>query len=184
MTVALDPAAALALRGALALLFVGAAGHKLRDRTGFRAAIAGYRLLPGALLPPVAWLLPAAELAVGAGLLAPGGAALAARAAAALLALYAAAMLAALAAGRRGIDCGCAGPAGSRPLGPSLVARNAVLVLAALAASLPVTPRPLHWIDAVTAAGAVAGLACLFAAAELSFGQAARGRLLRRRREA
>jgi hypothetical protein len=184
VTAALDPAAALALRGALALLFLGAARHKLRDRAGFRAALAGYGLLPGGLLPAVAWLLPAAELAIGAGLLAPGAGAAAARAAAALLALYAGAVLAALAAGRRGIDCGCAGPAGSRPIGPSLVARNAVLVAAALAASLPATPRPLRWIDAVTAAGAVVTLGCLFAAAELSVEQAARGRLLRRRREA
>ena len=184
MTPALDPAVGGTLRGALALLFVGAALHKLRDRAGFRAALAGYGLLPGGSLPAAASLLAVAELAIAAGLLAPGGGHRAALAAAGLLALYAGAMLAALAAGRRGIDCGCAGPAGPRPLGPALVARNGILVVASLAASLPVTPRTVSWIDAVTVAGAVAALGCLFAAAELSFEQAVRGQALRRRREA
>ena len=184
MTPALDPVVGGTLRGALALLFVGAALHKLRDRAGFRAALAGYGLLPGGSLPAAASLLAAAELAIAAGLLVPGCGRTAALAAAGLLALYAGAMLAALAAGRRGIDCGCAGPAGSKPLGPALVASNGILVAAALAASLPVTPRAVSWIDAVTVAGAVAALACLFAAAELSFEQALRGRALRRGREA
>jgi hypothetical protein len=184
VTPALDPAAAGALRGALALLFAAASLHKLRDPAAFRADLGGYGLLPAAALPAAAALLAAVELAIASGLLAPRTGATAALAAAALLALYSAAMLAALAAGRRGIDCGCAGPAPSRPLGPGLVVRNAILVAAALAASLPVAARPLAWIDAVTVAGAVAGLACLFAAAELSFEQAARGRALRHRRQA
>ena len=184
MTVALDPALAGALRGALALLFASASLHKLRDRAGFRAALADYGLLPRASLPGVAALLAAAEIAIALGLLAPQGGRSAALAAAALLALYAGAMLAALAAGRRGIDCGCAGPDGARPLEPALVARNAVLVAAALAASLPVAPRPLAWLDAVTVVGAVAVGACLFGAAELSFAQAARGRALRSGRQA
>lgn len=184
MTPALDPVVGGTLRGALALLLVGAALHKLRDRAAFRAALAGYGLLPGSSLPAVASLLAAAELAIAAALLLPAGARTAALAAAGLLALYAGAMLAALAAGRRGIDCGCAGPAGAKPLGPGLVARNGMLVVAALAASLPATPRSVSWLDAVTVTGAVAALACLFAAAEQSFEQAQRGRVLRRRREA
>jgi len=181
---ALDPAAAGALRGALALLFLGASLHKLRDRAGFRSALAGYGLLPRAALPAASALLAAGELAIAASLLVPQTARSAALAAVVLLALYAGAMLAALGTGRRGIDCGCGGPAGARPLGPGLVVRNALLAVAALGAALPVAPRSLAWIDAVTVAGAVAVLACLFAAAELSFEQAARGRLLRRRREA
>ena len=184
MTPALDPAVAATLRGALTLLFLGASLHKLRDRPGFRAALAGYGLLPEPTLAAFAALLVAAELAIGAGLLVPAAGQTAALAAAALLALYAGAMLAALAAGRRGIDCGCSGPAGSKPLGPSLVVRNALLVVAALVASLPVAPRPLAWVDALSIAGAIAAGACLFAATELSFEQAARGRALRHRRQA
>jgi hypothetical protein len=182
MTPTLDPAVAGALRGGLALLLFGASLHKLRDRAGFRAALAGYALLPTGSLAAAAASLAAAELAI-AGLLVPGAGRPAGLAAAALFALYAGAMLAALAAGRRGIDCGCAGPAGSQPLGPALVARNALLVVAALAASLPATPRSLAWVDAVTVAGAIAAGSCLLAAVELSFEQAAHGRVLRTGRE-
>jgi uncharacterized membrane protein YphA (DoxX/SURF4 family) len=184
VTPALDPAVATTLRIGLALLFLGASLHKLRDGVGFRAALEGYGFLPQGWLAPVASLLAAAELAIAAGLLVPAGTRTAALAAAALLALYAGAMFAALAAGRRGIDCGCAGPLGSRPLGPSLVVRNALLVAVALVAALPVAPRSLAWIDGVTVAGAIAAGACLVAATQLSIEQAARGRALRPRREA
>jgi hypothetical protein len=180
VSAAVDPVLAGALRVALALLLLPAAWHKARDPARFRAALAGYGLLPERALPAAPWLLAAAELAVGAALLLPGSGAPPALAAAALLALYAGAMVAALAAGRRGIECGCGGPAGARPLGPGLVARNAVLAAAALAAALPVAPRPLVWIDALSLAGAVAAAGLLFAAAELSLDQAARGRALRR----
>jgi hypothetical protein len=184
MTPALDPAAAGALRGGLALLLLGASWHKLREWSAFHAALAGYALLPSGSLATVAPLLVAAELAIAAGLLAPGAGRPAGLAAAALFALYAGAMLAALGAGRRGIDCGCGGPAGSRPLGPALVARNALLVVAALVAALPVATRSLVWVDVLTVVGAIAAGLCVLAAVELSFEQAARGRLLRYRRDA
>jgi hypothetical protein len=177
----LDPVAAAALRGGLAWLLFAAARHKLRGRAGFRAALAGYGLLPARAVPAAVWLFAAAELAIAAALCVPAVGSAAALAAASLLALYAGAMAVALAAGRHGIDCGCAGPAGSRPLGPGLVARNGLLVAAALAASLPVGPRALVWIDALTLAGALAAGGCLLAAGALSIGQAARGRALRRR---
>jgi hypothetical protein len=177
----LDPVAAGVLRGGLALLLLSAAHHKLHRAAAFRAALAGYGLLPERAVPGVAAALAGAEAAVGAALLVPGTGAPPALAAAALLALYGLAMLAALARGRRGIDCGCFGPAGpqARALGPGLVARNAFLVAAALAAALPANPRPLSWIDAVTLAGAVATLGCVWAATELSLAQAVRGRALR-----
>ncbi len=184
MSAHLDPVATAALRGALALLLLSAARHKARDPARFGAALAGYGLLPPRVLPAAVWLLAATELAIGAALLLPGAGPAPALAAAALLALYAGAMRAALAAGRGGIECGCGGPAGARPLGPALVARNAALGVVALAASLPVAPRPLVWIDALTLAGAVATAGLVFGAAELSLDQAARGRSLRRRREA
>jgi hypothetical protein len=177
----LDPVVAGVLRAGLAWLLFAAARHKLRDRAGFRAALAGYGLLPARAVPAAAGLLAAAELAIAGALPFPASGRAAALAAAALLALYAGAMAAALAAGRRGIDCGCAGPAGAATLGPGLVARNLLLVAAALAAALPVAPRPLLWLDALTLAGALAAGGCLLAAGGLSIGQAARGRALRRR---
>lgn len=184
MTAALDPVAAGALRAALALLLLSAARHKAKEPVRFGAALAGYGLLPARALPAAHWALAACELAIGAALLVPGTGSLPALAAAALLGLYAGAMLLALAAGRRGIACGCGGPAGDLPLGPALVARNGVLAAGALAAALPVVPRTLVWIDALTFAGVVAAAGILFAAAELSLEQAARGRALRSRGEA
>jgi hypothetical protein len=184
VTPALDPALALALRGGLCGVFVSGALHKLREPARFRAALAGYALLPARAVGPAAHLLAAAELAVAAALLVPGAGAAPELAAAALLALYAGAMGAALGAGRGGIECGCGGLLGARPLGPLHVARNAALVAASLAAALPTAPRPLVWLDALTVAGALAALGCLVAAAGLSLEQAERGRELRRRREA
>jgi hypothetical protein len=184
VSAALDPVLAGALRAALALLLLPAAWHKARDPARFHAALAGYGLVPARAQGVATWLLAAAELSIGAALLVPATGALPALAAAALLALYAGAMAAALAAGRRGIDCGCGSPGGARRLGPSLVARNAVLAAAALAAALPVAARPLVWVDALSLVGTVAAAGLVYAAAGLSLEQAARGRSLRRRREA
>ena len=183
MSAAIDPVVSAALRGGLAWLLGTAAWHKLRDRAHFRTAVAGYGLAPPRVVPALATAVPAVEIALAAALLVPAVAAAAALAAAALLACYAAAMAAALADGRRGIDCGCGGPSAGQTLGPHLVARNAALVAVALAASLPGSPRGLGWVDAVTLTGALATLACLLAAVDLSLEQAARGWRPRARRE-
>src|SRR5205809_721868 len=45
----MDPVIDATLRTALALLFLVAAGHKLRDLGRFRATLAEYRLVPAAL---------------------------------------------------------------------------------------------------------------------------------------
>lgn len=160
-----DPVVAFALRAGLTLLLGSAALAKLRDRAGFAAAVAGYRLLPGALAGPAAAGFVAAEIALAAGLwLAPAPAALGA---AALLALYSAAIGANLARGRRDIDCGCGGPFGRQTLSPALVLRNLALAGAALACALPVAPRALAWLDALTLVAALGAAAALYAAANL-----------------
>jgi len=163
---ALDPAVALALRLALAALLLSAALHKARDLRGFAVALAGYGLLPAGWSRPVARALPAVEATLGLALLVPGAGAPAALAGAALLSLYTAAAAAALGRGRRGLPCGCGGPAGAGVLGPALLARNAVLVTLALVAALPFATRPLVWLDAVTVAGALAALALVYAAVD------------------
>ena len=87
-------------------------------------------------------------------------------AAAAVLVVYGAAIAVNLARGRRHIDCGCAGPAVRRPISGWLVARNAALAAAALAAVAPVRPRPLVWVDVLTVMGATATLAALYASVD------------------
>jgi hypothetical protein len=162
----LDPALGVALRGALALLLGSAAAHKLRDRARFARVVAEYGLLPEPITGGVALALAGLELALAAGLAVPAVAGRAALAAAALFALYGAAIAINLARGRREIDCGCGASGSEQPLSPRLVARNALLVAAALAAALPSGARPWVWIDAVTVTGGIAWLAALYAAAE------------------
>ena len=157
-----DPAIDLTVRAALALLFLAAAAHKLRDRAAFRATFAEYRILPGA----VSGILPLAELAVAVLLLVPAASAAGKSGAAALLFVYGAAVGVNLVRGRRHIDCGCTGPHARRPIGGGIVVRNALLAAAALAALVPVAPRPLEWVDALTVSGAVLTLAALYLATD------------------
>ncbi len=164
--IVIDPAAQMTLRGALALLFLFAAVHKLRYPRGFREALAGYELVPAAWHAPVAMLLVGLELAVGASLLIPGLAPAGGAAAAGVLTLYTAAVTINLYRGRRDIDCGCAGPAGRVPLNRGLVIRNAFLIAASVACALPADGRPLAWLDIVTIASGLLALSLVYIAAD------------------
>jgi hypothetical protein len=179
VTPGLDPALLAALRSALALLWLGAAHHKRKDPARFRAALAGYRLLPAPAVPAAAAGLAALELGLALALLLPAAGAAAALASAALLALYGLAIGAGLLRGRRGIDCGCG--ARPQPLGLHLLARNAALMAIALAAALPASGRALGWLDAVTIAGGAGALAALYAAVDAALANGARSAALRLR---
>ena len=129
------PGARELLRFGLLLLLASGAAEKLRDSRRFRAAVAGYALLPERAIGAAATAFALGEAALAAALLAPAAAgvrAIAAVAAALLFAVYGAAIAINLARGRRAIDCGCGGPAARVPLSGWLVARNALLVAAAL----------------------------------------------------
>jgi hypothetical protein len=163
-----DPALENVLRFGLALLFASGAAEKLRDLPRFRAAVAGYALLPERAIGAAAAAFALGEAALAAALLAPAAAGvrvIAAFAAALLFAVYGAAIAINLARGRRAIDCGCGGPAARVPLSGWLVARNALLVAAALAGAGGGAARPLAAADAITIAGGVAVLALLWIAA-------------------
>jgi hypothetical protein len=179
MTPGLDPALHAALRLALAAVLLAAARHKLRDPARFRSALAGYALLPAGAVGAAAAIAAGAELALGAALILPGVGSAPALGAAALLALYAGAIAANLARGRAAIDCGCG--ARPQPLRWGLVARNALLVCAALAAAPPPGGRALAWPDALTITAGAAVLALLHAAADVALENGARLRALRGR---
>jgi hypothetical protein len=179
-TLAIDPAVDWTLRAALALLLVGAAAAKMRDLARFRASVGDYRLVPDALVAPAAVAIVAAELALGALLLVPGGRAVGLAGSAALLLVYAAAVGVNLARGRR-IDCGCGGPGSRRPIGGRLVARNVIVAAVALAGLAPVRVRPALWLDGMTVAAATAALAALWAALDRLGAQAPALAALRRR---
>ncbi len=177
MTPEIDAALRATLRCALALLWLAAASHKLRDPARFRDAFAGYQLAPAMAVRALAAFVPCLELALGLWLLIPGTGAAPALATAALLACYAIAIAANLLRGRRSIDCGCG--ARAQPLGEGLVVRNAVVVAIALAAALPANGRALVGLDAATIVGGTAALITLYVAADTALGNGARARRVR-----
>jgi methylamine utilization protein MauE len=128
---------ALAIRVLVALIFLTAAFGKLRHRLEFQGVVANYRLLPEAVAPAFALLLPPVEIAVAATLLfAPSS--WSATGAAALLILFALAMAINIQRGRRHIDCGCFQSALKQTLSWVLVARNVGLaLLLAVPATVP-----------------------------------------------
>ena len=83
----LDPAVHWALRGALALLLLHAAAHKLAAPAQFAAALSGYRVVPETLAKLTAAVVVASEVALGLALLVPGSGAAPALGAATLLGL-------------------------------------------------------------------------------------------------
>lgn len=177
----IDPAIQAALRAALALLLARTAVHKLRDRGGFRDAVAGYDLLPAAALPAAVRALPALELAAAAMLVVTTTARPGAGLAAFLLALYTVAIALSLARGRRDLACGCGGPAGELSVSPALLVRNGILLAVAAACGATAATRSPGWIDLLTIAGGVAALTGLHAAAEHLLATAPRRALLRAR---
>jgi hypothetical protein len=160
----MDPVIDATVRAALALLFLAAAAHKMRDPARFRTTVADYRLLPSPLVTLGAAMLVLSELAVAVALAVARSWGLAA--AAALLALYAAAIAVNLARGRRHLDCGCTGPALRRPISGWLVLRNLALVAIALSDLTPVSTRPLVWIDHLTVVAATAAFAACWMATD------------------
>lgn len=174
---ALDPALRGAGSLALAAVLLAAALPKLRRPRDFARAVAGYELLPSACVRIAAAGLVAVEIALGAGLLlaAAGLEArpLAAQGSAALFALYAAAIALNLARGRGLADCGCS-LGQTRPLSRALVARNALLALAALVCALPPGARALHALDAATIAAGGLALYLLHLACDTALANASR----------
>ena len=160
----LDPALHGVLRASLLLLFAASAAHKLRGPRLFAAQLAEYRLLPAVASLPATLALAGAELAVAVALATPAAARAGAGAGLLLLALYSGAVAINLLRGRHAIDCGCG--FAPRPLGAGLLARNALLAAAALAATLPTLPRALGWVDVPAIAGGTLAAALVFAAAD------------------
>ncbi len=140
-------------------VFLIAGAAKLIRIERFRTSLEGYRTArPRAL---VAWLVPIAELAVGAALVA--GLPAAGWAALALLAAFSVALSVEIAAGATPSSCGCLVPGAELSPRLSLI-RNLALAAAALAVATGVTPRlgEAFWLATFAALWlVVAGLAAL-----------------------
>ncbi len=167
-----DPAAAGIIVGAVALILLGAAWHKLSEPNAFLSALAAYRLLPSSVVDPASRVVPWFEIAVAIGLLVPATRIGALFAAAALFALYGVAIAVNLARGRSYIDCGCGGAA--HPLSWGLVVRNGILAAAALAVTVPTVDRPFDWLDAVTLVAGVLAFYLAYLMADELLRQASR----------
>lgn len=165
MDLVVDPVVVWTARLVLAAVLGAAAIGKLRAIEGFVGVVHNYRILPAVLVRPVAYALPALELAVALGLLIGPFRPQAAAAALLLLLVFALAMAINLARGRVHIDCGCFAAALRQRLSWGLVGRNFVLAgLALVALPQTVAVRPLVWLDVVTIAAATASALLLYIA--------------------
>lgn len=144
------------------MIFAHAGLSKLQHRSVMPGIVANYRLLPEALVVPVATMLPFAELAIGVALLA-GGLRVAVLPAIAFLLAFAAAMAINLRRGRSHIDCGCGRSQLRQTLNWSLVARNLALAVLVMLRLVPApTPGALEIAAALAGGGALFLIVHLF----------------------
>jgi methylamine utilization protein MauE len=124
----------------IAIIFLRAAWHKLRDVESFAALAADYRLLPAWTVGGAARVLIVLEAGSALALIVPRLAPVGAGIAVAMLLIYAVAMATNILRGRKQLDCGCGGePQG---LGWTLVVRNLLLMaIAGLALEPHEIPR-------------------------------------------
>ena len=176
----MDPALQLALRAAFALLLATAASHKLRDLAGFCELLAGYEIMPRAIVGAVARAVTLAEAILAAMLLFGVGVPLAGALVSTLLLAYGAAIHVNVRRGRTDIDCGCMGPASRVPLGHALVVRNLLLAFAAALLLVPEAPRELALLDGVSVVATSAALSACWLASERLLALAPRVVALRR----
>jgi len=143
----IDPLITLIISLSLALLFFMAARHKMNASRQFQSQLAAYELLPEALVPIMAKLLPLIEMALVFLLLIPLTRPVAALMAMLLLAVYATAMGINLLRGRSEIDCGCGGE--PQVLSDWLMLRNFVLMIGSGLLLVPVSDRAVGAADTV-----------------------------------
>lgn len=143
------------------LIFAAAGVEHWRHRRLLGGVVGNYRLLPVALVGPVAGLLLWGEFAVGLALLlapvVPWLGRCGALVGGGLLVIFAVAMAVNLRRGRGYIDCGCGHAQLRQPLSWMLVARNLVLAtpLLGFAALGPVLPGGMALVAAMVAGLAV-----------------------------
>lgn len=131
----------IALRLEVAAVFILAAVPKLGDPAAFARDVDNYRMLPDALVGPVAAALPVMELVVAAALLTGVHAAGAALVAAGMLGTFAIGMAQAMARGID-LDCGCFGAAAEARVSGETIARNLALIATCVPIVLARPPTP------------------------------------------
>lgn len=143
----IDPVIHYLLVCLLALVFLQGGAGKLTARDEFQGVVTSYHLLPSAIVPAFAALLPLAELAAGIAVVLPATRLLGATLAFALLMLFALAMAINLARGRTEIDCGCFKSGFRQTISGWLVGRNVLLAAGAALLWLPAGARATGSFD-------------------------------------
>lgn len=143
----IDPVFILTIKLCLGVLFGHASWHKLKDPLAFSRVLDNYELTPGRLNQGLTWMIGITEAACAIALLT--GLPEAAPIACMLLLSYTAAIGLKLAQGKRDIECGCSGPARRQLISGWLLARNGILLSAAMMLFLPARTRDLGWLDNV-----------------------------------
>ncbi len=140
---------------ALALVFGSGAFGKLSAWDEFEGVVQNFRVLPRALVPVVAKVLPPVEVLLALAVLVPPTRAIAGWGMAILLVVFAAAIGLNVVRGRVNIDCGCFRSSLKQNLSWWLVLRNALLVVLAVACAAATGPRDLavvEWFFVLTGA--------------------------------
>jgi uncharacterized membrane protein YphA (DoxX/SURF4 family) len=151
--------AAGAVNVAAGLLFVSAGARKLMHWQEFRGVVAAYRVVPEISTTPVAAIVVALELLLGAASILGRGMPFTGVGIAAMLAVFAVAMAINLRRGRTAIDCGCFQTSLRQQLEWRLVGRNVVCSLIVLLAGIvPDVPGLAHWLLALPAGAALFSL--------------------------
>jgi hypothetical protein len=139
----------------IALIFAAAASAKLVAWREVPGVVRNFRVLPTALIMPVALLLPPLEAAIAAGVMFEETRPLAALSAGVLFTIFGAALAVNYFRGRRRIDCGCFRSDLKQPISIAVIVRNALLAACSpwlLVAGGTMTLSNLAWAIAVAAA--------------------------------
>ena len=164
----LDPLILKLVSICFALLFLLAAVHKLTALEKFRATLTAYEILPGEFIAPASILVPSIEALLGVPWLLAVQPVFVAFASVIILIGYTSAIAINLLRGRVHIDCGCSMTSSAgrdQQLSWSLVARNLILVMAALTATIPASERAIGFVDYVTLVAGLLAAVLLYGAA-------------------
>ena len=157
----------------IAMILGQSAWHALRDRPRQEAALAGYKLLPLAVVPITSIVLPLLTGAASALLMWPATAHAGAALGLELMALFTTAIAINLRRGRTHIDCGCGGAEGQH-ISPGLVVRNIVLMALLTASLIAPSSGAADPMAVLAQLGGAAGIAALyFVATQLLANEAA-----------
>jgi hypothetical protein len=170
----IDPAIAALIVACIALLFAGAAIHKLRDLRRFDEIFTAYGLLPWAARLRLSRAVPLLEVLVAGALLLDVTRIAAACVGIALLLAYAGAITVNLLRGRRELACGCGGPDDRRPIAAWMVWRNILFAAALFPVMLPWSPRPLGPTDLLTIGCGTAACALVYLCLDRLLGRTGR----------